>query len=1258
MTTVPTKPELDASAASDSANEHITGYRYTTPTPDAARSLPTPHAQSPPTTPPLSSIQAFLASRDTSPSPRKKRRLDNDVPLSSCVPVGTLLLRRHKFTLEGSAETAGDGWLIFKKGAIESEGTLDQERVKVEPSDVQPLSLPEASPVVTPKTSCKRRRSHSKTPTRLSAAQSTESAVQMLLHLQDALVARVTFKGRDDGTIVCRVYLVPQDANTLGPLAPYARRRARPAESTINSFLARINTNREAWHMNANASDTLDLLVEQDRRSILELYRQVESPDADPNFVDKLENAMSTSRDRIAAILDHELPGLKTRLYEYQAASLAKMLQRELAPQYTIDPAFIKRTSSIDNSDFWLSVRGVVMREPPYVLEPKAGILAEEMGSGKTCICLALILATVRDLPDLSDTPTYLDGSEGSPDPVMMTHLSRNFPFKRELAVEQSLLPRVPPPLLAPHEMDAYELEAYELALEQQARRDAKRQRPPVPSLRTLMIDYVRTSSTAIHYSSGDAFMAGTSLPEELEDCNPFYNLLPSPVQLASRTGRSGTTNLPTQIIVSCATLVVVPAELVTQWVDELGKHVEDKALRVLVLRTVKDEFKTAQQLAQYDLVLMSIKRFSDACDDAASPLRRVHWKRLIVDEGHALAGKNRLREFAESLRCECRWAISGTPTTNLRGATSGNEGALFAHEQTTGGTEADYDRIGKLMSLFLRHEAFPDSATWRSVFTDPILKLGRGSERLARTMNSCIVRNDPEVLKKAYQLPPLTSHIVHVHLEEAERKTYNALIGVFSSNAILSQREDDDYFFHPKQRRALDQVMENLAASSFFFASSEFYEQLSGAIERSKAELQSDRSASWSNEDRVALVKAINVMQEALDDTEWRAVAGSVAVNLDVYNLDSSLVKAFDGVSSDNNPRRRTIMPLGSLVNLRRAMQWLRRSDNVKWRDDEELAEELATHEAKRKREEAAAKSNKAVPEPTESPKKRKKGEVLEYVSLPSHSVFHAVTLGATSTSAKLNHVVSELRKYPDEKFIVFASSLPDLAFASLSEALDLLGIKHLIFTSHGKGKDRGAIAAKFNSTSARECQAVLVDARLGGRGINLTAASRVVMLEPIWQPDLEVQAARRAHRLGQKKPVDLSVLVVPGTYEEAMLRRRSQLDATDFTSTTKLPQRDSQLQQLLQSAQYLEPRPHAMSNAPRVRMFSDDHLPPLLNSRTAKTKSDGVKESSPNKHGPSRPKSATNAAASVIPTLTALNGALDGSPPVKVRKAVQFAI
>lgn len=112
------------------------------------------------------------------------------------------------------------------------------------------------------------------------------------------------------------------------------------------------------------------------------------------------------------------------------------MLQRELAPQWTVDPSYLRCTSAIDGSSFWLSVDGQVAVEPPEVLEPPSGILAEDMGAGKTAICIALVLSTLRELPVLVGTTTYQDGT-GGPAPVLMTHQSRMFPFEKEMSVTQ-----------------------------------------------------------------------------------------------------------------------------------------------------------------------------------------------------------------------------------------------------------------------------------------------------------------------------------------------------------------------------------------------------------------------------------------------------------------------------------------------------------------------------------------------------------------------------------------------------------------------------------------------------------------------------------------------------------------------------------------------------------------------------------------------------------------------------------------------------
>ena len=63
------------------------------------------------------------------------------------------------------------------------------------------------------------------------------------------------------------------------------------------------------------------------------------------------------------------------------------------------------------------------------------------------------------------------------------------------------------------------------------------------------------------------------------------------------------------------------------------------------------------------------------------------------------------------------------------------------------------------------------------------------------------------------------------------------------------------------------------------------------------------------------------------------------------------------------------------------------------------------------------------------------------------------------------------------------------------------------------------------------------LISTRAGGTGLNLAGADHVFLLDPWWNPALEAQAADRAHRIGQTKPVFVYRLVAEGTVEEQVL-------------------------------------------------------------------------------------------------------------------------
>lgn len=65
------------------------------------------------------------------------------------------------------------------------------------------------------------------------------------------------------------------------------------------------------------------------------------------------------------------------------------------------------------------------------------------------------------------------------------------------------------------------------------------------------------------------------------------------------------------------------------------------------------------------------------------------------------------------------------------------------------------------------------------------------------------------------------------------------------------------------------------------------------------------------------------------------------------------------------------------------------------------------------------------------------------------------------------------------------------------------------------------------------------LLSTRAGGQGINLTAADTVILYDSDWNPQQDLQAQDRAHRIGQTKPVIVYRLASKGTVEQTLLER-----------------------------------------------------------------------------------------------------------------------
>jgi SNF2 family DNA or RNA helicase len=86
------------------------------------------------------------------------------------------------------------------------------------------------------------------------------------------------------------------------------------------------------------------------------------------------------------------------------------------------------------------------------------------------------------------------------------------------------------------------------------------------------------------------------------------------------------------------------------------------------------------------------------------------------------------------------------------------------------------------------------------------------------------------------------------------------------------------------------------------------------------------------------------------------------------------------------------------------------------------------------------------------------------------------------------------------------------------------------------GSTPNRQQVVQKFQSASGPPV--MLISLKAGGTGLNLTAADHVFLLDPWWNPAVEDQAADRAHRIGQTRPVFIHKLIAEDTVEEKILQ------------------------------------------------------------------------------------------------------------------------
>ncbi|KAI1297540.1 DNA repair protein rad16 [Mortierella claussenii] len=164
--------------------------------------------------------------------------------------------------------------------------------------------------------------------------------------------------------------------------------------------------------------------------------------------------------------------------------------------------------------------------------------------------------------------------------------------------------------------------------------------------------------------------------------------------------------------------------------------------------------------------------------------------------------------------------------------------------------------------------------------------------------------------------------------------------------------------------------------------------------------------------------------------------------------------------------------------------------------------------------------------------------------------SIVNRINMDTWRSSTKIEALVEQLynmqRQDRSTKSICFSQYVTFLDL--IKWRLEKAGFKCVKLDGHMTPAQRAASIKKF--TDDPTVTVFLISLKAGGVALNLTAASRVFICDPWWNPAAELQAMDRIHRIGQFRPILITRLIIENSIESRILqlqeKKQAMVDST----------------------------------------------------------------------------------------------------------------
>jgi hypothetical protein len=170
---------------------------------------------------------------------------------------------------------------------------------------------------------------------------------------------------------------------------------------------------------------------------------------------------------------------------------------------------------------------------------------------------------------------------------------------------------------------------------------------------------------------------------------------------------------------------------------------------------------------------------------------------------------------------------------------------------------------------------------------------------------------------------------------------------------------------------------------------------------------------------------------------------------------------------------------------------------------------------------------------------------ELSSTTTTPNVSEISSTSAKILSTaSSKLSYLIAQVVLYhKSEKIIVFYET--DNVAYYIAQALEAINVEHLIYAKSLSSDRRSSYIVTFNQS--HRFRVLLMDISQAAFGLDVSSASRVYFVNPVFNKQVETQAVKRAHRIGQFRHVYVETLVLRGSIEEVIIERRNVMSSDE---------------------------------------------------------------------------------------------------------------